>query len=481
MNTELTELSLIQLNDCHAYLNSHPELFWEEGGVIRHEECGGLSRILTIVEQERKLNKNCLFLDNGDTLHGTFPVIQSKGELIVPILNKLTLEAMTMHWEFFYGPERTKELTNQLNYPALACNIYDQKTNQLIYEPYLIKNYPGVSVGIIGLASNIVDKTMPASFSEGIYFTSGEKELPVLIKELRSKKVDLILLISHVGFPQEMQLIKENPDLDICFSGHTHHRLQKPVISGKTIVIQSGCHGSFLGRLRLKIKNGKIISHEHKLIKVSAEIMPDQELQAMIDSALEPFSELDQIVGQTKTDLNRNEMLSTTMDDFMLKAATDATGIAIAFSNGWRYGAPIPAGPITMGALTNIVPMNPPVSKVTLSGQEIWDMLEENLERTFSADPFAQMGGYLKRARGITVTFKIENPKDTRIQEIFVGSEPIELDRSYEAAFVTDQGVGPEYGTNRQQTEVRVFDAMLDLLAKGPYDGLEQPETFILI
>ena len=41
--------------------------------------------------------------------------------------------------------------------------------------------------------------------------------------------------------------------------------------------------------------------------------------------------------------------------------------------------------------------------------------------------------------------------------------------------------VGPEYGTNRQQTEVRVFDAMLDLLCKGPYDGLEQPETFILI
>ncbi len=61
--------------------------------------------------------------------------------------------------------------------------------------------------------------------------------------------------------------------------------------------------------------------------------------------------------------------------------------------NLWRYGAPIPAGPIRENDLWNIIPVNPPISVAELSGQELWDMMEENLENTFSRDPYKQMGG----------------------------------------------------------------------------------------
>ncbi len=72
-----------------------------------------------------------------------------------------------------------------------------------------------------------------------------------------------------------------------------------------------------------------------------------------------------------------------------------------------------------MNDLYNMIPMDPPVSTTELTGEELRDMLEENLERTFSCDPYRQMGGYVKRCLGLTVYFKIENPAGQRIQKIF--------------------------------------------------------------
>jgi len=82
--------------------------------------------------------------------------------------------------------------------------------------------------------------------------------------------------------------------------------------------------------------------------------------------------------------------MESTMDNFLLQSLIDLTGAEVAFSNGWRFGAPVPVGPVSVNDLYNIIPMNPPVSRVLLKGREIWSMMEENLERTFSRDPFSR-------------------------------------------------------------------------------------------
>jgi S-sulfosulfanyl-L-cysteine sulfohydrolase len=151
--------------------------------------------------------------------------------------------------------------------------------------------------------------------------------------------------------------------------------------------------------------------------------------------------ELAEVVGETSTALNRGTSLESTMDNFLLQALLESTGAQLAFSNGWRYGAPIVPGQITLNDLYNIIPMNPPVSTVEITGKELKEMLEENLERTFSCDAYNQMGGYVKRCLGLNVYFKIENPAGNRIQKLFVGNEEIQSDKYYSATFVTMQGV----------------------------------------
>lgn len=471
------------MNDSHAYFNLHQEMFLESNKAV-YRKVGGYARIATLVQEIRESNRErVLFCDNGDTLNGTYPAFTTNGAAMIPIVNALGIDAMSSHWEFAYGPSLFEKRVAELNFPVLAINIFDKNTNALIFPPYIVKDMDGLKVGLIGIASNIIDETMPPSFSEGLRFTLGKEELPPVIEKLKkTEKVDLIILISHLGFPQDMKLISEVQGIDLCLSGHTHNRTAEPVMQGQTLVMQSGCHGSFLGRIDLEVADGKITNYEHQLIEVEANIIPDPFMSHIIERELAPYNEkLSEIVGETATALNRYTMLESTMDNFLLQSIIEASGAELAFSNGWRYGGPVIPGAITVNDLYNIIPMNPPIGTVKLTGDEILLMLEENLERTFAADPYEQMGGYIKRGLGLTVYLKVENPAGQRIQQVFVGDEPLAPTRIYQVAFVTEQGVSKKYGHQRSALEIHAVQAMQAYLEKHKPMFSELRGTYILV
>ncbi|RXE57125.1 5'-nucleotidase [Methanoculleus taiwanensis] len=465
----MEHLTIMQMNDSHGYLELHPELF-RVGNRAEYRMAGGYARIGTLLAQVREERRGeVLAFDCGDTIHGTYGAVTTRGEALVPILNALAFDGMTAHWEFAYGPERFRELAGRLRYPMLAVNCYDDATGDLVFPPYTVCETNSMQVGVIGIAATIVDKTMPASFSKGIHFTLGNEELPGYITLLREDEgVDLIVVVSHLGFPQEMQLAREVDGIDVLLSAHTHNRLYRPAVVNDTIVIQSGCHGSFLGRLDLTVENRRVTHYAHRLLTVDQEIRPDPEIEEMVNRTLAPSrEELERVVGTTATALHRTLVLESTMDNLLLHALLDATGAEMAFSNGWRYGAPIPPGPVTVDDLWNIIPTNPPVSTVEITGRELLAMMEENLEHTFSRDPYNQMGGYVKRCLGITVYCKLENPPGNRIQEFFVGGRSLEPGRTYSAAFVTSQGVPGQYGEHRRHLDMSAIEALERYLAKG--------------
>lgn len=324
---------------------------------------------------------------------------------------------------------------------------------------------------------------MPPHFSEGIRLNLGSEELPENIRHLREQeRVDLVVVLSHLGFPQEVKLASEIEGIDVLLSDHTHNRLYEPAIINGTIIIQSGCHGSFIGCLDLQVEDGKVRDYRHHLIEVDESIEPDPEVQGLVDEALAPHREmLDTVVGHTDTALNRNNQLEATMDNFLLQSLLHVSGAELAFSNGWRYGAPVLPGPVTMNDLYNIIPPNPPVSMVELTGEELREMMEDNLERTICPNPYGQMGGYVKRCLGLNIYIKVENPAGNRIQQFFVGDEPLDPGRTYTAAFVTMQGVPKRYGDNRRNLDINAIDAMKQYLSKQDRVSAELRGTVVAV
>ncbi|MBT9395016.1 5'-nucleotidase C-terminal domain-containing protein [Hymenobacter sp. NST-14] len=465
----------------HGYLNLHQELFYGPQGP-EYRPCGGYARIATLLRQWREAYPTHLLFDGGDTFHGTRPVVDTKGEILVPILNELGIAGMTAHWDFAYGPAHLRRLVNQLNYPLLAANVYDKLSGELVYPAYHVYETAGLRVGVIGLACPIVDKTMPPHFSEGIRFTDGTRELPRHVAQLRAtERVDLVVLLSHCGFPQDVALLEAHPGVDVCLSSHTHNRLYEPFRVGETLVIQSGAHGSFVGRLTLTVEAGRVTAHEHELREVTGDLVPDAALQAQIDAALIPYAHLREAVGVTTTSLHRGTSVECPMDDFLLESLRARVPADLYFSNGWRYGAPVPSGTVRLEDLYNIVPMDPEIELVQLTGAELRHMLEANLESTYSGQPLHQMGGYVKRALGLKVYFKAENPKGSRLQTVYVQGQPLAPARTYTAAFITAQGVPPRFGRERRKTGHHAVAAMRAYLEQHRPLAIGNHETFQVV
>ncbi|MGB7843491.1 MAG: bifunctional metallophosphatase/5'-nucleotidase [Salinimicrobium sp.] len=473
-------LDILFINDVHGYIAPHNELFYDENGEYI-AEAGGYARLFTKVEELRKKNPHTLLFDGGDTFHGTKPIVYSRGQAMIPILNKMDFDAMTSHWEFAYGPEQLKNLTNQLNYPNLACNIY-KPNGEMFTEPTKMFNVEDVKIGVIGLAALIVDKVMPPSFAGDLRFTNGIKEVPGHIEKLKKEGANLIVLLSHNGFPQDMELLKQVNGIDVCLSAHTHNRLYSPVKINGSLIIQCGCHGSFLGKLMLDLKEGKIQSHQYELITIDDKISENEEMKTLVDHVLKDHKDIFTTnVGKTKKLLHRYAGINASLDELMHSGACFVTNTDICFSNGWRYGIPIEKGNITENDLYNMAPMNPPVSVIELTGEEIKDMLEENLAHTYNCDPMKQMGGYAKRIFGLHLNVRIENPDGERIQELFFKGRHIEMDKVYRASFITIQGVPSKYGKNRKKTEFKLVESIKLYLNKHPEFSPTKNQTYRLV
>jgi 2',3'-cyclic-nucleotide 2'-phosphodiesterase (5'-nucleotidase family) len=459
-------LTILQINDLHGYLEPHQEIFWS-GDHPEFRETGGLARIATLVAEARIRNPDgVILLDNGDTIHGTYPVVSDRGASLRPILNKLGFDAWTAHWDFAYGPEYLKQYAGELDYPLLAINCYDKETDELVFKPYRIIERNNVRVAIIGIAATIMDKVMPESFHEGLRFTIGEEELRHWIKHVREEeKAELVIVVSHLGYPQDLELLSHVDGVDVFLSGHTHNRIRAATKVNGALIIQSGSHGSFLGRIDINMDNQGVKNYKHRLIEVDITIPQDPVIRKLVETAVKPHRKmLYAVIGETRTHLYRNNALESTMDNLLLQAIQSYTGTELAFSNGWRYGAPVPAGPITMRDIWNIIPLNPPVSLCTLTGKEVWDMMELNLENTFSADPYTQMGGYVKRCMGLNLYFKIENPTGKRITRLFVGGKPVDFNRKYTVSYLTEQGVGDGYGSDKRVLDIHAVDVLTNYI-----------------
>lgn len=467
------ELTILQINDLHGYMDPHPELYWQ-GTQPVFKTAGGLARISSIFKEERDKNRGgVVALDNGDTIHGTYPVVKSRGDVLVPILNELQLDGWTAHWDFAYSTAYLKKFSEKLDHPLLAVNCYEDTTGELVFKPLRIIEREGISIGVIGIAAVIVDELMPEGFSEGIHLTIGENELTRWVKYLREvRRVDLVIVVSHLGYPQELQMLSRVDGIDVFLSGHTHNRVRRPHIVNGAIIIQSGCHGSFIGRIKLKLAPGGVKKLDHRLIDIHEGIKPDPDVQEMVDKAKDPDREmLGEVLGETKTDLHRNLVMEAPMDNFLLQAIQGHTKSELIFSNGWRYGAPIPKGKITRGNLWNIIPVNPPIETCDITGKEVWNMMEDNLERTFAHDPYNQKGGYVKRCLGLNLYFKIENPEGKRINELFVDGKPVKMSKIYRASYVTRQGVRPGFGRNKETLDIKAIEVLENYLEKGPVEA----------
>src|SRR5690606_22377027 len=122
---------------------------------------------------------------------------------------------------------------------------------------------------------------------------TGPEALPGLVEQLRAEeRVDVVLLMSHIGLSKAVGLTREVPGIDAHLSSDTHERTYEPIDVDGTWVVEPGAFGSFLGRLDLWVRDGRVVDRRWELVELTAERFPqDPEVAAAVERALAPHRE----------------------------------------------------------------------------------------------------------------------------------------------------------------------------------------------
>ncbi|WP_062109803.1 bifunctional metallophosphatase/5'-nucleotidase [Bacillus niameyensis] len=474
------KVTFIQQNDTHGSMDLHHEMFWSSDGPVIHQ-VGGFARIASYVKKIKRQKENVLFFDGGDLFHGTSPLVQSKGEAILKVLQNMPLDGFVPgNWDYAYGKDKLISLTKQLPFETIACNLYDENSHETVFARYMMKELTGLKVGIIGLTYPYVDQTMNEEFSTGLTFSLGVDEVRESVEKLQKEKVDLIVLLSHMGLPLDVKVASLVDGIHVILSGHSHDRVAEPIKQGETLIVQSGSSSSFLGQLEIEVHLGKVIDYTYELFPLWKESFEEDEyVKELVSEIIDPFrSHIEEKVGETRTILHRMTLNKAPMDQLITDSYRHTLDVDLAFSHGWRYGTPIPKGLISLYDLHSIIPTNPELFTLEMEGEQLQKILENNLESVFSPDPFGQKGGYILRSSGLFMTFKPYNPKGNRIQELFINGERLNSHKIYKIAGAGGQLFKKNHSMKNYKG-IFAVDVMKDFLKDKKTVAFDEGQTII--
>ena len=183
----------------------------------------------------------------------------------------------------------------------------------------------------------------------------------------------------------------------------------------------------------------KELRGKDELVDVDPEKYPeDEDMKHAVIKTKAPYKKvLEEVLGQTKTPLERYYIIETPMDNLITDAVMWKMKTDIAVSNGFRFCPPLVPDPktgladITKEYLWSMLPVNSEVKTADVKGKQIWNWLETELENAFAKDPTKRFGGWFVRFNGMQVTFTIGKEKGKRVQEVCIKGEPIDLEKMY--------------------------------------------------
>jgi len=444
-------LSLMHVNDTHANVEQYPKL-------------------TTAVNQVRSEKPNALLVDAGDVFSGTLYFNQYLGKADLWFMNKLRYDAMTFgNHEFDKTSTELASFMSEMTFPMVSANVNVTKDpvlsplfkNEISAAPEggkiysaIVKTINGEKVGIFGLTTE--DTTFLANPSKDIVFENAVEKAKSTVAALKEQGINKIVVLSHLGYGPDQNLAKAVDGIDVIVGGHSHTKLDKPVVIEKTeptVIVQANEYLKYLGTLDVTFdENGVVTAESGKLLDVNT-YAPDAEALAKVNELKAPLEELKKTkVGSTsvlldgeRTNVRYKETnLGNLIADAMAQRANQMVpGTFIAMQNGGGIRASINQGDVTLGDIYTVMPFANLLVTLDLTGKEIWDALEHSVSKVESG------AGQFMQVSGIQFKYDPAKPAYDRVWDVKVktanGFESIDLTKTYSVAtnaFVADGGDG---------------------------------------
>ena len=348
-------LAVLSVNDMHSAIDNMP-------------------KFAALADSLRTVYPDLLVLSAGDNRTGN-PINDQYDPVSYPmiaLMNKVGFKASTVgNHEWDGSVPALQAYIEQADFPFLCANFNVPQNEKLDVKPYVIIEQQGLRIAVIGLIELRYDGypgAHPMHF-KNLTFRRPEEVLPEY--SFLRDKADVCILLSHVGFEEDVDMAMQNPWLDAILGGHTHTLVEYPQKHNGVIVTQAGSSLSHATLTLFTVVNGRVTDVQATTLDVKHRKKENAEVRAMLD--------------EFNNNARFGEALATAATPFDCKEemgclVTDGirwfTGADFAFVNtgGIRINR-LKSGSITMKDVYNIDPYANDIVVYTMTGEQLEDFL----------------------------------------------------------------------------------------------------------
>lgn len=514
-----TELTLLSINDFHGNIQpSDPTPLLprlpDATGAVKAQPAGGAAYLATALAALKAKNPDALVVAGGDLI-GASPLISNllRDEPTLTAMSQLGITASALgNHELDAGlPELLRQTRGECGpsgclwpdykgpgFPYLGANVLDAATGKPLLPTHVLKQAGRLKVAIAGVATMETPHVIVARAIKGIRFADEVDTLNALVPQLKAEGAQVLVAVMHEGGVQGRDAGANDPSyacptltgrvqdiakrLDpayaIIIGGHTHQAYTCK-IDGR-LVVQAGSYGGWITESHLKFDAaGKVIDAQavnHPVLQSA--YAPNPALAALVAQAAaltdaarnKPVTTLAQGASRYAKEPHGDAALGNLIADSQLAFARKQGPADVAFMNPGGIRADLtvkPGRPTTMSDLLAIQPFGNDIVAVTLTGQQLLDILQRQLPKGNAAPRMLQPSSTL-RYRWRMGADGIAQLVDPRI-----GGEPIAAARDYRVVinnFLSEGGdaqAGFKHGRDRAVLGTDI-DSLVEWLRDNP-------------
>ena len=307
-----------------------------------------------------------------------------------------------------------------------------------------------------------------------IKFRDPVEYLTVKVAEMRAEGVDKVILLSHLGVPDDITVAEAVPGIDAIVGGHSHTLFSNTVEDapykyplmvagpdGQTVpIVQAGAYSKYLGHLELTFDDdGVVTAATGDTMLLDDNVAPDPAILTRIKELAGPIEEIKaRVVAEVGGDIDGSRETCRAMECPMGNLVADAMldrvkgqGVTIALQNGGGLRASIAGGEVTMGDVMTVLPFQNTLSTFNITGAGIVVALENGVSQV------EEGGGRFPQVAGLKYSWDPKvAPMAGRVWDVMVeeGGAWVPIDPAKVYAVVTNnfmRGGGDGYAVLRDQ------------------------------
>lgn len=350
-----TEIHILSTNDMHAKLEH-------------------MAQLGAIADSLRAIDPTLLVFSAGDNRTG-----DPKNDIYNPtaypmaaLMNQIGFDATALgNHEFDSKQEGLARLIGLSTFSYLCANIHPDPSLGIHTLPYKVFDVKGVKVGVIGVVQ-LGTHGLPDSHPDnlkGITFSPVAESIAPY--EWLSKECDVTILLSHIGYEDDIEMAKRFPWLDLIIGGHTHTQLKGGEMHNGVLITQNVNKLARATHITLTVEGGHVTDKQAENIEVKT--FPKKDVAvAMLVEAFCNNPVFDRVLAHADAPFSNYEELGSMMCDAFVSEGLADVGIENA--GGVRY-EDHPAGDITVNDILKLDPFGNHAIRMTLTGEELRQML----------------------------------------------------------------------------------------------------------